>query len=90
MKRAKVNPTFDNFTILSPKQVTFSCYLKMFRRQHNFSQKQMADLCTLYGKPYGIKLTQNDISRYECMKNIPRTNKFKTMMITMDLEPSML
>lgn len=88
--KAKVNPTFDNFVLLSPKQVEFAIYIRQFRRIHELSQREMATLCNHYGKSHNVKISAMDISNYENYKNIPTPPKFSTIMNTMDLDPAML
>ena len=90
IKRKKVNPIFDNFQVLSPKQVTFSCYMKMYRKKYNLSQAEMAEICSLYGEPHNIKFDFTEISRYENMKTIPTPHKFEVLMNVMNIDSSML
>ena len=90
MRREKVNPIFDNFRMISPKQVELAIYIRQYRRIHELSQRDMAQLCTLYGKPHNVRFSQNDINNYENYKNIPTPSKFAALMNTMDITPSML
>ncbi len=90
VKRRKVNPIFDNFQVLSPKQVTFACYMKMYRKKYNLSQAEMAEICSLYGEPHKIKFAMSEISGYETMKTIPTMPKFQVLMNVLGINVSML
>ena len=89
-KKETINPTFDNFVVVSPKSIELAFYIRQFRRIHNFSQKEMADLCTKYGEHNGTKFRWDEISRYENYKTIPTPPKFQILMNTMDITPEML
>ena len=86
----KINPVFDNFIMVSPKQIELAIYIRQFRRIHQLSQQQMADLCSLYGEPYNVKFTNFNISVYENCRQIPRPVKFQVLLNTMDLTEDML
>lgn len=91
MTRKKlVNPTFDKFIVVSPKQIELAIYIRQFRRIHNFSQEEMAALCTKYGESSGVKIHWTEISNYENYKHIPTPPKFKVLMNTMDITADML
>lgn len=85
-----VNPVFNDFQYISPKQVTFAMYLVDYRRRHNFSTKETAKVFSMYGKPENVKITNFDISMYERYKLIPTPKKFQVIMQAMDLSPDML
>jgi hypothetical protein len=89
-RKYKTNPTFDDFIVVSRKQVELAIYIRQFRRIHQFSQQEMASLCTKFGEPSGIKFHWTEISCYENYKTIPRQNKFQILMNVMDLDPTML
>lgn len=89
-RKETINPVFNDFMHISPKQVIFSMYIKNYRSRHNFSQAQMAKVCSLYGEPEGISFTIMEISHYENYKTIPTPAKFQVIMKTMDIDPSML
>lgn len=90
MTREQINPTFDNFMLISPKSVELAIYIRQFRRLHNLSQNEMAKICTLHGKKQGIKFTQRSICAYENYETIPTPPKFQILMNTMDITPDML
>ena len=89
-KGRKVDPTFDNFIMVSPKQIELAIFIRQYRRIHELSQADMARICTFYGEPFGVKFTNVDISAYENYKSIPTTPKFQVLMNTMDITPQML
>lgn len=86
----KSNPTFDDFIVVSRKQVELAIYIRQYRRIHQLSQAEMAKLCSLYGKPHNVSFTGADISYYENYKHIPTSHKFQVLMNTMDLDPAVL
>lgn len=90
MRKNKVNPVFDEFFMVSPKQIELAIYIRQYRRIHQLSQTEMAKVCSLYGEPFGIKFTNFDISVYENCKHIPTPSKFQILMNTMDITPQML
>lgn len=89
-KGRKVDPIFDNFMMVSPKQIELAIFIRQYRRIHELSQAEMAKICTLYGEPSGIKFTNFDISVYENCKTVPTTPKFQVLMNTMNITPQML
>lgn len=89
-KREFINPVFDNFQMLSPKQVTLACYLKMYRRKYNISQKEAARIFTKYGQPHDVRFAQTEIAKYETYKTIPKPNKLNVLMNALDIDPSWL
>lgn len=84
------NPVFNDFQMISPKQVMFSYYINLYRKKFNISQREMADVCSLYGKPHNVKVTAQDIYFYESYKRIPTPQKFQVIMDTMNLDPTCL
>ena len=84
MTKKNVNPTFDDFVVVSRKQVELAILVRQFRRIHNLSQKEMANICSLYGKPRNVIFSQTDICKYENYKTIPTPPKFTTLMNAMD------
>lgn len=84
--KKNANPVFDDVRLLSPKQVLFAFYMTEYRRKYNLSQKEMAEICSLYGEPSHVKFTQNDISSYEIYKTIPTPPKFQILMNTMNIK----
>lgn len=90
MRIDKINPTFNDFIVVSRKQIELAIYIRQFRRIHNFSQQQMAELCTMYGKSAGIKFNFTEISKYENYKTIPTPPKFQILMNAMNIDSSML
>jgi len=84
------NPVFNDFQMISPKQVMFSYYINLYRKKFNISQREMADVCSLYGKPHNVKITVQDICFYENYKRIPTPQKFQVIMDTMNLDPTCL
>lgn len=89
-RKEQINPVFNDFMFISPKQVMLSAYMKNYRCRHNFSQTEMANVCSLYGKPQGVSFDVMEINRYENYKTIPTPRKFQVLMNTMDIDPSML
>ena len=88
MKTKKsINPTFDDFVVVSRKQVELAIYIRQFRRMHNLSQEQMARICSAHGRSRKISFSGVDISNYENYKHIPTPPKFQTLMSAMDLDP---
>lgn len=69
-------------------QVELAFYIRQYRRIHEMSQVEMAQLCSLYGKPYNVKFSCSEISSYENYKHKPTPHKFQVLMNTMDLDPS--
>jgi len=90
MKRETINPVFDNFRMISPKQVELAIYIRQYRKIHELSQCDMARICSIYGEPFGIKFIQQEIDRYENYKTVPTKAKFQVLMNTMDITPDML
>lgn len=89
MKRV-YDPVFNEFIVVSPKQVELAIYIRQFRKIHNLSQKEMAELCSLYGKDNNISFKSCEIWFYENYKRIPTKPKFQVLMNTMDITPDML
>lgn len=92
MSRPKktINPTFDDFFVVSPKSIELAIYLRRFREIHNLSQVEMARLCTMYGRSMNIQFVASEIHKYEYCKTIPTPPKFQILMNTMDITPDML
>ena len=65
--------------VVSKKQVDFAHGIIDYRKTHNLSQKEMARICSLYGKTHGVKFAQTEISAYECLKKAPRKIKFEVL-----------
>ena len=74
---------------VSPKLVILGFYITNYRRTHNISQRQMADICTLYGKPHNIKFSQVDIWNYERYRCAPTPPKFQVLMNALNIDESM-
>lgn len=72
------------------KQIELAFYIRQYRRIHQLSQTQMANICTLYGKPHNVKFAVSEISEYENYKHMPTPPKFQILMNTMDLDPDVL
>jgi transcriptional regulator with XRE-family HTH domain len=90
MCKERINPVFDNFVMLSPKQVELAIYIRQYRRIHELSQRDMAKVCSLYGEKKGIKFAQTEIACYENYKTIPTPAKFEILMNTMNITADML
>lgn len=79
------NKWFDDYVYVSRKSVGLAMCLINFRRYNSLSQKQMAELCTEYGKPTNVKFTIMEISNYENYKKVPTERKFQVLLKTMHI-----
>lgn len=53
----------------------FASRLRQYRTSHQLNQKQMADMCTIVGRTYGVVVTPKNISDYECGHHYPNNKK---------------
>ena len=90
MRKDKINPTFDDFVVVSRKQVELAIFIRQYRRINHLSQHEMAEICSIIGAKHNIKFLTSEISNYENYKTIPRPYKFQILMQIMDITPSML
>ena len=84
-KGRKIPDVFNDFAYISPKQVTLSCYIKMYRQKYNISQQEMAKICSMYGEPHKVKFACCEIYNYENYKTIPSEPKFQILMNTLGI-----
>ena len=89
-RKGRQNPFFDDYAIQSAKLIRFSICIRIYRRQHNLSQTQMAHICTICGQPENIKFHQAEIANYENGKVAPTPPKFQILMKTMNINESVL
>jgi transcriptional regulator with XRE-family HTH domain len=89
-RKGKQNPFFDDFQMRSMKLIRLSICIQNYRRHYNLSQREMADICTLYGEPVNVKFFQTEIANYENCKTVPTPPKFQVLMNTMNIDESVL
>ena len=85
-RKRNVNPEFDDVQILSPKQVLLSYYIIQYRKRFNLSQREMAEICSSYGKANNVKFAQREIGLYESYRTIPTPPKFQVLMNTLNIK----
>ena len=84
--KQNANPEFNDVRLISPKQVILAFHMTEYRRKYNLSQREMAEICSLYGEPSNIKFAQTEIAKYETYKTIPTPPKFQILMNTMNIK----
>lgn len=89
-RKGSRNPIFDDYQMRSLKLIRFGMCVENYRRLHNLSQREMAEICTLYGESLNIKFYQTEIANYENYKTAPTLQKFQIIMKTMNIDESVL
>ena len=64
---------------VTKRQIDFAIGMNEYRRKHNLSQAEMANICTLFGVSRGVKFAQTEISAYETLRTAPRPVKFQVL-----------
>ena len=82
------NKFWGKFQLVSDRQIELALSINAYRKKYNISQKEMAHICTLYGKPHNVKFTQTQISSYETMKTAPRTVHYQILCNVLDINPT--
>ena len=70
---------WGEFKYVSDKQIELALSMNGYRRTHNMSQTEFAEICNLYGEPHGIKFSMYQISNYERMRKAPRKARFQIL-----------
>ena len=70
---------WGDFQYISAKQYELSYCINNYRRKRNLSQVEFANVCNEFGKPYNVKFSHTEISKYERMTTAPRIKKYMVL-----------
>jgi len=79
------NKFWGKFQYVSEKQIELAIGIRSYRRFYNLSQKEMANMCNLYGEQHGIKFYPNEIAAYERFERAPRQAKYQILCYVLNI-----
>lgn len=80
------NPHMVDFQMLSRRQVELGYQIRSYREKHEISTTDLAFRCSCFGKPFKVKVTSMDISKYERFQNIPTEKKMNVIMMAIGIK----